>query len=430
MGNESHYPYLKVMGPSSSNQISIELFPAGNGDAILIDLGQELLLIDGGYTSTFRDHIKPRLLEYHRAGRRLTKFIVTHIDADHISGAIAFIKENGPADNPSIIKIDEVWFNSYRHLVFEEKEQGDFEGKIPEIPISGGLVSAETEDENQLVSYKQGTTLGSQLLKHHYAWNTTFDGSAVKADEPLTISLSDDLRLTLLGPTQEALDTMADKWYDYLRERFGGKINEDAYFDDAFELLMEEMRQTDLEVRAARDEEALVSEGVDWVEANAVAWESEDDSPTNGSSITFLLEYNGKKLLFLGDAIPGQVVQQIKKLASAAELPLPLDVLKVSHHGAWSNNSPELIRLLQADHYLFSSNGLRHHHPHLETLAWIVKSHGADTFKTMVFNYRQGERLLAIDNSASKQKYNYGVLWPDVDQWGNGTDGYVKLTLD
>ncbi|MGB3078071.1 MAG: MBL fold metallo-hydrolase, partial [Saprospiraceae bacterium] len=92
--------------------ISIEMFPAGNGDTILLGLDDTYILIDGGYTSTYRDHLKPRLAELSRAGKRLSKFVVTHIDADHITGAMSFIEENGNARNPAIIPIDEVWFNS------------------------------------------------------------------------------------------------------------------------------------------------------------------------------------------------------------------------------------------------------------------------------------------------------------------------------
>ncbi len=141
--------------------ITIELFPAGNGDAILIEFDDQLILVDTGFVSTFRDHLKPRLKALHDQGRRLSKFVVTHIDADHISGAIAFIKENDVADNPSIIGIDEIWFNSYRHLMLNKKESGTFGGAVPDIPIQGGSESLNADDDEQLVSHKQGTSLGS-----------------------------------------------------------------------------------------------------------------------------------------------------------------------------------------------------------------------------------------------------------------------------
>ena len=412
-----------------SNKITIELFPAGNGDAVLIDFGQQLILIDTGFVSTFRDHLKPRLKELHEQGRRLSKFVVTHIDADHISGAIAFIKKNGVANDPTIIGVDEVWFNSYRHLNFEDKESGTFGGQTPTLALNGGLESNDPDDDEQLVSHKQGTSLGSEILKNKYNWNSSFGGQAVKADTPTALDLGDGLKLTLLGPTQKALDNLADDWYDYLKTIFPGKINEDAFFDDAFEKMMEERRQAEL-AKTTLDLEELVSVSGDWVEDHSVEWEHEDSSPTNGSSITFLLEYNGKKLLFLGDAIPGQVEDQLKNLMPEDQFPLHVDVLKVAHHGAWSNNSPELIDRIRAKYYLFSSNGRRHHHPHFETMAWILKKHGAASEKTFVFNYKQGNRLLDVDDFQMKQTYNYKTLWPDVNEFGQGTDGYVKLILE
>ncbi|GAB1857241.1 hypothetical protein MHTCC0001_20770 [Flavobacteriaceae bacterium MHTCC 0001] len=412
-----------------AKKITIELFPAGNGDAVLIDFGTQLILIDAGFVSTFKKHLKPRLKELHQMGRRITKFIVTHIDNDHISGAIAFIKANGSAETPAIIGIDEIWFNSYRHLHFDDKEAGNCNGTPPIIPIREGSESIDPDSDVQFVSHKQGTSLGSQILKHGYAWNTTFNGAAVKADMPRTFNLDTDLKLTLLGPTQKALDNLAEDWYDYLKTIFQGKINEDEFFDDAFEKMMEGRRQEDLEALVI-DQEAFVSTSGDWVKDNAVDWKKEDSSPTNGSSIICLMEFDGKKLLFLGDAIPSQVEAQLKKLLPEAEFPLHVDVLKVAHHGAWYNNSPELIDRLRAHYYLFSSNGRRHHHPHLETMAWILKKHGAASSKTLVFNYKQADRLNEIDRPHMKATYNYKTVWPDVNDFGIGDDGYVKLILE
>ena len=362
-----------------------------------------------------------------KSGRELTKFIVTHIDADHISGAIAFIKENGPTNSPTIIPIKEIWFNSYRHLSFDDKVLGKFENEPPDFHVPPGNESAETEDEEQLVSYNQGTTLGYQILKNGYPWNTSFGGKAVKSDAPITFSLSPDLQLTLLGPTTADLDGMGSKWRAYLSKLFSGPINEDAFFDDAFEKMMEEMRQAALEL-LVHEEESFVSSSQNWVEQNALEWEKEDTSPTNASSITFLLEYHGKKMLFLADAHPTKIIRQLQKLIPEDQFPLHVDALKVTHHGAWGNNSPQLLEMIRADYYLFSSNGKRHHHPHVETLAWILKQH-QNHKKNFVFNYQQEERLQALESLPLKQEYNYQTVWPEVDQWGNGKDGYVKIEL-
>ena len=408
---------------------TIELFPAGNGDAILLDLETSLILIDCGYVSTYRDHIKPRLLELSAAGRTLTKMIITHIDADHIQGAIAFIEENGDASTPSVIGIDEIWFNSYRHLHFTDKQTGSLAGRPLDFQIPSGLASIEADDSERLVSFSQGTGLGSLILKNRYAWNTTFDHGAVYSDDTLRIALDADTTITVLGPTKKVLERLGNSWYTYLKKIFAGAINEDTFFDDAFEMMLEEMRQEQLEQDAQLDEETLVSSWGNWVDTYTTEWTREDSSPTNASSIIFLLEHKGKTFLSLADAIPSQVVEQLKKKYDDQDLPIHVDVLKVAHHGAWKNNSPELIQMIQADYFLFSSNGLRHRHPHLQTIAWILKSHQSHSPKKLVFNYMQQDRLIDVESSDGKAMYNYETLWPDVDEFGNGKDGYIKLTF-
>ncbi len=412
-----------------SNDVRIELFPAGNGDACLIDTGQDLILIDGGFTSTFRDHLRPKLEVLHNQGRRISRLIVTHIDADHISGIIALLKANGKADNPQVIGIDEIWFNSYRHLHLKEKVSGTLEGDLPEFELGGGLESREVEDENVLVSHKQGSTLGSLILKNGYNWNSNFDGKAAVADDPHIVPPNGAMNITLLGPTQNALDDLADDWYKFLKKRFDGEINEDEFFDDAFELMMEEMRQNDLESSILPDQSGLVSASGDWVQEFKEDWEKEDKSPTNGSSIIFLIEANDRKLMFLGDAHPSKILSQLQKMGYGPDNPIEVDVLKVTHHGAWYNNSPDLIKSIKANHYLFSSNGKRHHHPHYQTLAWIVNSHGTEAKKQLVFNYRQADYLDSVYDFEMQEVYNYSTKGPDVDDFGQGQDGYVELVL-
>jgi hypothetical protein len=243
------------------------------------------------------------------------------------------------------------------------------------------------------------------------------------------MKMGDGLNFTLLGPTSTSLKDLAEDWKVYLQKKFVGKLNDDAWFDDAFEMMMEEKRQADMELDPEELEERLVAGSEDWVADNSPAWKKQDASLTNGSSIIFLAEYDGKKLLFLGDAIPGQVEAAIKKMESWNGSALQLDLVKVAHHGAWPNNSPALIDMLQADQYLISTNGYRHHHPGLNTLARIVSTKGQHGKKNLVFNYTQGDRFSDLRLGAMKEKYHYDLIWPDVDQWGNGKDGYVRVEL-
>jgi len=96
----------------------IKVFPAGAGDCILVHFIKEdyRILIDGGYAETYHKYLNKYLTELKTQGKRINLLIVTHIDSDHIGGIQAFLKENGFAKNPSVIGVDEVWYNAFFHV--------------------------------------------------------------------------------------------------------------------------------------------------------------------------------------------------------------------------------------------------------------------------------------------------------------------------
>ncbi len=400
----------------SNHTCYIELFPAGNGDAILIRMGDTLIMIDGGYPSTYRHYLKKRLIELNRQGFRINRLIVTHVDADHVSGVIPLIEENGDANNPSIIPIDQVWHNSYRHLQINEKKIGHFLSP-PQVRLPINLHDDDADISSGDVSFKQGTTLGAVLLKGKYNWNGDFNEGAIVGDSLKKIQIENEIEFTLLTPTSDSLKRLGDYWLRNLRKIYAGEINEDSFFDDAYEKLLEMVEKPVL------GGSGNVSGGSDLVKQNLDEWMSkthEDTSVTNGSSISFVLEYAGKKMVFLGDAIPSHVLTQLEKKVAHDKLPIEADVLKLAHHGGFTNNSPELLNRIKATHYLFSSNGKRYNHPHLETIAWLLEMN-KDHHKHLHFNYEQ-DRLHYLNNPNLKVKYNY-----EIGQVGK--NGYIQIVI-
>jgi hypothetical protein len=63
-------------------------------------------------------------------------------------------------------------------------------------------------------------------------------------------------------------------------------------------------------------------------------------------------------------------------------------------------------------------------------LAWIVNSHGKEIEKQLVFNYRQADYLNNVYDYEIQELYNYKTKGPDVDDFGQGQDGYVELILE
>ena len=90
----------------------IHFIKAMSGDSFLLEFSDKnCILIDCGYRSTYEMELKPLLCELNSKGCRISLLVVTHMDEDHIGGAIALIEDNGNSNTPNIIAIDDIWFN-------------------------------------------------------------------------------------------------------------------------------------------------------------------------------------------------------------------------------------------------------------------------------------------------------------------------------
>src|SRR5689334_8825928 len=99
--------------------VEIKSYPAKNGDAFLLKATDSsfAMLVDGGYADTFQQYIKADLETLAANGQELSVVVATHVDADHISGLLAFFRLNGRAEGPAIIPVREVLHNSLRSLM-------------------------------------------------------------------------------------------------------------------------------------------------------------------------------------------------------------------------------------------------------------------------------------------------------------------------
>lgn len=77
-----------------------------------------------------------------------------------------------------------------------------------------------------------------------------------------------------------------------------------------------------------------------------------DKSLTNKASITFILEYDNKKLAFLGDAWAKNVIEGKNKYFKN----MPIDLVKISHHGSKHNTSIDLLKALDCNKFVISTN--------------------------------------------------------------------------
>ena len=387
----------------------IDMFPAENGDAFLIRFdNKKNILIDMGYADTYKNHIKDSLLKIKNENQCIDLLIITHIDEDHIEGAIEFFKENGSADNPNIIEVKEVWHNSYRHLQFDKKKICNITGfektQLEEIKLSNSRVVSKEINETRQVSARQGSTLAGYLYGLGYVnnkWNSSFKGAAVNLDNKNEI---DDIKIYLLSPDTNKLKNLSSLWMKRLRKIDADfSISDEEIFDDAYEMYIKKVKPI-----SEIDEDKNISYDLTNFETfikKDIKQGRKDSSKSNGASIAFVLEYKEKRILFLGDSHEDIIIEGLKRYKENGKT-LKFDVVKVSHHGSIKNNF-KWIEDIVADNYLISTNGEKHNHPSIEVIAKILKVN--EQKKTLYFNYPV-DIVNNIGKDKLKEKYNYSLV--------------------
>lgn len=318
--------------PEPRSLFDVELLPAKEGDCILVEYGPAdrpyRILIDGGRKSTSTE-VRKRLGQ----GNGVDLFVISHIDLDHIEGAVALL------DGEDRLAAKEVWFNAYRHL-------------------SGG------RDER---GARDGEALSRLLLLHRTAWNEGFGGNAVAVarDGSLpVVPMPGGLLLTVLSPTEAKLRRLESRWAAEC-ERAGIVPGSGAE-------------------RVGRAAKRQIVDRID-IQALASAPFFPDDSRPNGTSIALLAEFEGRRALFAADAHEDTLVSSLKRLRNGGP-PLRLDLFKVSHHGSAGNLSDRLMAEIDCRRYAISSDGSRHGLPDPESVARIIKGSGSPC--EIFFNYR------------------------------------------
>lgn len=338
----------------------VEALPALEGDALLISYGpseEDLrwIAIDAGHASTGR-RLARRLEELGVAAIEL--LVVTHVDADHIEGMLTFLE-----DVSGRIRIDEVWFNGWRHL------REDLEGFGP----------AQGE---------RLTTLIADL-----PWNEAFGGRAVRVGDdglpPGPLLLNGGMRLHVLSPDRAKLARMAPVWEKACRD--AGLMPGEGRGAKPSVPGLEQMGG-DLEVLAATRTK-------------------EDAAPANGTSIAVLAEYAGRRALFAGDAHPGLLCASLNSVNGGARI--GLDLFKLPHHGSQANVTRELLAALECRDFLFSTDGSKFNHPDPVAVARVITSRTDGT--RLIFNYRQRNTTVWEERSAHERRHPFTCSFPEVE---------------
>jgi len=244
--------------------VEIKSFAIQQADCFLIKIEESgkyfNLLVDCGKTG-LQDAIKDEL-----GDKVLNGVVVTHVDADHISGIIDLLEKN---QNNIINDNTFFLYNKY---------------------------------DESLISYEQGQKL-YELIKR-YSYNKlsikSYASNYYKENEVIQRrSIKTDLPVRLLSITQRSLI-----------ER--NSLEKDTVYitmlSPDISILKKFMRKWSINQKSAEYQ--------------------------NRSSIVFLLEFNEKSILMLGDAMVADVEKHLKRIKGLEKI----DYIKISHHGEKNSN--------------------------------------------------------------------------------------------
>lgn len=382
--------------------LKIKLFPAEYGECILVSVGEENpynLLIDGGLAKTYKNFLSQEIKHIKASRLKINLMVCTHMDNDHIGGLVQILK------NENSDFIQNIWYNGFLQVVSdkfysqENKKYTDGDNEILDKIISQGTIP----DEEQEVGINDGISLGVLIEEKKIPLNTIAGGQAICSELVKDrIEISKDLSVIILGPSLENIIKIEEYWKnDMVSRNYMFRVPDRIKLTEAFEYQIERIKAFYI------GERVKISENEDLVKYIGDLNEI-DDSIVNGSSISFILEHEHRKNLFLGDTIIDEKV--LKNIENVVGFKYRFSAIKLPHHGSRYNITHDFIHRYTADEYYCMTNSRKYGHPDLEVLAAII-CHDHQ-FKRLVFNYPI-DKARFIDKEEWKKKYNYEVIIGD-----------------
>jgi beta-lactamase superfamily II metal-dependent hydrolase len=310
--------------------------------------------------------------------------VVTHVDADHIEGIIGLL-----TDEALGATFGEIWFNGWPQIQTHASETlGTLQGEL-----LGCLIGEKWPD------------------KWNYSWADRPRRTIYReTSEPLPLRTCEGMSFTLLSPDLPRIERLRAAWENALRRE---KLNPQA-LENTLAALQRRHRNL------LKGPTLGTGDADEWQALLRTPFAS-DDATNNGSSLAFLAEFSGASCLLLGDAFPGVVFDALSKVASARNVTkIPIDLMKVSHHGSEDNTHNALLDVIECKHFLFSTDGSLYGHPDEECVARIVARCGPDVH--LYFNTDHSERKVSWNNVRMQERHRFQVHYPGNDSLGISVD--------
>lgn len=363
--------------------LELRFLPARQGDAIWIRWGEShQIMIDMGTEASGND-IRARLDLLPEDQRKFDLLVVTHVDRDHIGGVLTCLAD--PDVPLPGLEFKDLWFNGWDHL----------HGRpVPPPSTDPGLES---------MGPVQGERLSIWL--RNQPWNEAFDrGPVVRGPIDLPVKkFPGGLQLTILGPSMTRLESFQDTWKEDVEEALAKGTSDEV--SPGLGHLNGGLERFGPSTPPKLDDHQSLDELAD-------SSSSQDPSIANSCSISFLLEWEGRKILFTGDAFAEDIVDALSLLNQGE--PVTLDLFKLPHHGSKNNISDDLVKAVRCRYWLFSSDGTQFRHPDAIAIARILRS--ADPHNpTLGFNVPSKFNGW-WDNQEWRDRFGYLVEYGDPNE--------------
>lgn len=159
--------------------------------------------------------------------------LITHIDQDHIEGAIAFLCENGPASTPHIIEVENIWFNGFFNTLFlrdefQERRRaviGELQKKRMNLIL--GQLFMQIDGNAGPISAAHSRSFEELCAQNGYRLNAQFVDRVVKRSADSRNQLVyhsiqiGECKLIVLSPNEGSLDRLAHKLNIEMIRNFG-----------------------------------------------------------------------------------------------------------------------------------------------------------------------------------------------------------------
>lgn len=327
--------------------MKVKFLQASKGDCFIISFKDENninrnILIDGGMEKTYYDSINNRdgdlgieIERIKKNNEKIDLLILTHIDNDHILGLLNWFR----LDTEAYKMIGKVWFNSGRLIAetFKLPPNDDLNRKFKIFKNTETGVSEAIDFEKYLIDNQ---IWERKLIRR----GMTFSELGVKIE--------------ILTPERKQLKRLLKEY----KEKTGDDVYTSGHGKDWNDSL-----------------KSLIQN-----ETPQETYRRQEYRAANCSSITFILTIHKRNFLFLADGNALKIANALKGNGYNKQNPIPVEFVKISHHGSRNNTCKKLLEVIKTDNYIISTDSSGHGHPNKLTLARILNNNPNANF---YFNY-------------------------------------------